>query len=55
MKEIKVRTLQEAARILPMLGVIQIALALNAGETVRVTDSHAGVVYVFEPTEEANR
>lgn len=53
MKEVKVRTLQEAARILPKLGVIQIALALNQGHTVRVTDEHKGVVYIFEPKEEA--
>ena len=51
MKEVKVRTLQEAARILPMLGVLQVALALNKGQTVRVTDDHAGIVYVFEPEE----
>jgi hypothetical protein len=51
-KEVRVKTLQEAARILPMLGVLQIAMALEQGHAVQVTDDQAGIVHIFEPEKE---
>ena len=51
MQDVKIKSLKEAASILPMLEVIRIGLMLKEGHTVTVVDERAGKRYIFEPTE----
>lgn len=48
MNVIEITSLQEAAKVLPMLGVLAVALAVNQGETVEVVDEHQDIKYIFK-------
>ena len=49
MQKIEIHTVQEAARVLPKMGVLTIALLVQNGDTVEVYDEKKDVTYVFNP------
>lgn len=49
METIKIKSLREAAKYLPMLGVLHVGMALQQGHTITITDDVRNVQYVFEP------
>ena len=51
MNVVEITSLKEAAKVLPMLGVLSVALAVNQGETVEVFDEQKGIKYIFKPKE----
>lgn len=50
MERIHVTSLKNAARYLPLFGVLQVGLALKQGHTVTVVDEARDVEYIFEPS-----
>ena len=50
MERIPVTSLKDAARYLPLFGVLQVGLALKQGHTVTVVDEARDVEYIFEPS-----
>ena len=48
MNVVEITSLKEAAKVLPMLGVLSVALAVNQGETVEVVDEHKDIKYIFK-------
>jgi len=51
MQTIEIKTLKEAKGILSGLAILQVALALNQGDTVTVVDEYRDIEYVFRPTD----
>ena len=50
MERIHVTSLRDAARYLPLFGVLQVGLAMKQGHTVTVVDEAREVEYIFEPS-----
>ena len=50
MERIHVTALRDAARYLPLFGVLQVGLTLKQGHTVTVVDEARDVEYIFEPS-----
>lgn len=50
MERIHVTSLKNAAKYLPLFGVLQVGLALKQGHTVTVVDEARDVEYIFEPS-----
>jgi len=51
MQTIEIKTLKEAKGIMSGLAILQVALALNQGDTVTVVDEYRDIEYVFRPTD----
>ena len=52
MKQIEIKTIQEAKKIIPPLEIIRVALMLKQGETVTLIDEETQTEYIFKPQEQ---
>lgn len=55
MKKIEINTIQEAARLLPKLGVLVVSLLLYNGESVEVYDEVNDTTYIFNSKREVGQ